>query len=97
MLYCGCGRAAKPGKWCPGRSSGQRRSVVILFFKKNHKYMSKAIDPATLSSTVSPGEDFYQFVNGSWAERTEIPSDRGRWGSFDELRKLTNERSLALL
>lgn len=59
--------------------------------------MSKAIDPATLSSTVSPGEDFYQFVNGSWAERTEIPSDRGRWGSFDELRKLTNERSLALL
>src|SRR5690606_39889517 len=70
---------------------------IFLFFKKNHKYMSKAIDPATLSSTVSPGEDFYQFVNGSWAERTEIPSDRGRWGSFDELRKLTNERSLALL
>ena len=50
-----------------------------------------------LDTTVNPSQDFYQFVNGKWLDNTEIPADRGRWGSFDELRKNTDENVLKIL
>ncbi len=31
--------------------------------------------------------DFYQYAVGGWLEKNPIPSDRPRWGSFDELRQ----------
>nr|WP_231961705.1 M13 family metallopeptidase [Urechidicola croceus] len=55
------------------------------------------IDLAKMDQNVSPKEDFFKHVNGSWLENTEIPSDRTRWGSFDELRKKTDEDALAVL
>ena len=42
-------------------------------------------------------EDFFRYVNGAWLDSTEIPNDRTRWGSFDELRQRTDEDALALL
>lgn len=50
-----------------------------------------------MDTTISPKEDFYHFVNGNWMNSVEIPADRGRWGSFDELRIQTSERTLAVL
>jgi predicted metalloendopeptidase len=40
-----------------------------------------------MDKTVKPANDFFRYVNGTWLDNTEIPSDRTRWGSFDELRK----------
>lgn len=40
---------------------------------------------------VSPREDFFRYVNGTWLEETEIPADRSRYGSFDELREQAEE------
>lgn len=34
------------------------------------------------SSEIRPQDDLYRYVNGSWLERTEIPGDKARWGSF---------------
>ncbi|MEN2738817.1 M13-type metalloendopeptidase [Microbacterium sp. X-17] len=31
---------------------------------------------------VRPQDDLYLHVNGKWLERTEIPDDKARWGSF---------------
>jgi predicted metalloendopeptidase len=31
--------------------------------------------------------DFYQYADGGWLEKNPIPSDRPRWGTFDELRQ----------
>jgi putative endopeptidase len=42
-------------------------------------------------TTVSPGEDFFKYVNGGWLSRTVIPADRGSWGSFNELQKHNNQ------
>jgi putative endopeptidase len=36
--------------------------------------------------TVRPGDDFFEHVNGAWLKSTEIPTDRVRWGTFDQLR-----------
>ncbi|PZQ91120.1 MAG: M13 family peptidase [Flavobacterium johnsoniae] len=47
--------------------------------------------------SVRPNDDFFKFVNGKWVKETEIPADRTRWGSFDELRQRTDEDALAIL
>jgi putative endopeptidase len=35
-----------------------------------------------LDSTIRPQDDLFRHVNGKWIERTEIPSDKARYGSF---------------
>ena len=47
-----------------------------------------------MDTSVSPAEDFFRYVNGNWLDQTEIPADRERWGSFDELRKKTDAQTL---
>ncbi len=48
----------------------------------------KAMDPSA-----DPCANFYQYACGGWIAQNPIPSDRGRWGRFDELQ----ERNLAVL
>jgi putative endopeptidase len=33
-------------------------------------------DSTAMDSSVKPGDDFFDYVNGSWLKRTEIPADR---------------------
>lgn len=56
-----------------------------------------AINLELMDTTVSPADDFFRFVNGKWIDKTEIPGDQGRWGSFNELREQTNETVLNVL
>jgi putative endopeptidase len=44
-----------------------------------------AFDRASLDTTCAPCRDFFQFANGSWVRRTEIPAAFPSWGSFNEL------------
>lgn len=44
--------------------------------------LSSGIDIAELDPAVRPQDDLFRHVNGSWLERTEIPDDKARWGSF---------------
>lgn len=57
----------------------------------------QAVHLEYMDTSVRPQDDFYNFVNGNWMKTTEIPSDRARWGSFDELREKTDEVSLGIL
>ncbi len=50
-----------------------------------------------MDEAIEPSEDFFKYVNGKWLENNEIPADRTRWGSFDELRQRTDEDALAIL
>jgi len=50
-----------------------------------------------MDQSVKPGDDFFRYVNGSWFDKAEIPDDRNRWGSFDELRQNTDQDVLAIL
>lgn len=47
---------------------------------------ARALDVQSFASDVNPCTDFYEFVNGPWAARTELPPSRPRIGSFDQLR-----------
>jgi putative endopeptidase len=47
---------------------------------------SFGVDLSGQDASVRPGDDFQRYANGAWLDRTEIPADRTRWGSFDILR-----------
>lgn len=68
---------------------------------KEAKKASEPIEPGIvlehMDTEIRPQDDFYRYVNGKWLETAEIPSDRTRWGSFDELRKMTDNDALAIL
>lgn len=48
---------------------------------------SKLIDPANMNLQVKPGDDFYEYANGTWAKNNPVPAKETRWGSFNELRE----------
>lgn len=50
-----------------------------------------------MDTSVAPNQDFFNYVNGTWLKTNEIPADRTRWGSFDELRKKTDADALSIL
>ena len=44
------------------------------------------IDTAGMDRSVRPQDDFYAYVNGTWAKNTQIPADQSSFGSFVGLR-----------
>jgi predicted metalloendopeptidase len=48
-------------------------------------------------AVVLPGDDFYAYANGEWMQKTEIPADRGAWGSMYALAEETNARIVKLI
>src|ERR1700683_1704720 len=52
---------------------------------------------ANMDRSVKPGDDFYDYANGDWITRTELPPDRARVGVFTKLADLSNKRTAALI
>src|SRR3954469_14937789 len=44
------------------------------------------IDRHNFNMSVRPGDDFYEYVNGTWIKENPIPAEYGRWGAFPKLR-----------
>jgi len=49
------------------------------------------IDPTAVDPNVRPQDDLFAHVNGPWVRATPIPADRGRYGTFDELRETAEQ------
>lgn len=54
-------------------------------------------DTSGMDTTVLPGENFYEFANGTWARNTPIPPDRSNYGMFTKLDDLSKERTRAII
>jgi putative endopeptidase len=50
------------------------------------------LDLTARDSQVKPGDDFYRYADGHWIDTHQIPPDRTRWGSFEELEELSEQR-----
>jgi putative endopeptidase len=44
--------------------------------------LASGIDTAGLDPAIRPQDDLFRHVNGTWIAKTEIPSDKARYGSF---------------
>ena len=51
------------------------------------------IDLQWIDSSIRPQDDFFKFTSGKWLNTVEIPADKARFGSFDQLRDLSEQRS----
>jgi len=74
-------------------------SVLLLMVTSctQRKQPSSGIEIDNMDKTVRPQDNFFRFVNGNWLANTEIPSDRARWGSFDELREMADRQVLQII
>ena len=46
---------------------------------------SFGFDTTGMDTTVVPGNNFYEFANGTWAKNTPIPADKSNYGMFTKL------------
>lgn len=73
-------------------------AIVLLGATSMHyAQQNPGINMSYMDKSVRPQDDFYKFVNGTWIKNTEIPADKTRWGSFDELRQNTDKDVLSIL
>lgn len=75
--------------------------AIIGFTEAQAQSVSAVKEPGInvsfFDNKVKPADDFFRFVNGAWLDKTEIPSDRTSWGSFNELLKKTDKDALVIL
>lgn len=57
----------------------------------------KFIDTSAFDSSVKPGDNFYQFVNGKWLKTAVIPSTESSVGSFLDVYNRTKEHIKGIL
>jgi len=58
---------------------------------------AKFIDPANMDLSVKPGNDFFEYANGTWLKENSIPAKETRWGSFNILHQENTDKLLKLL
>jgi endothelin-converting enzyme/putative endopeptidase len=58
---------------------------------------SHGITVADMDRSVKPGDNFYEYANGGWLKRTEIPPDRAAVGVFSQLDDISNKNTAALI
>src|SRR5271168_34887 len=61
------------------------------------KAETHGISVTNMDPSIKPGDNFYEYANGDWIKRTEIPPDRAGIGVFTTLADLSNKRTAALI
>ena len=61
------------------------------------QYGTFGFDTAGMDRSVLPGDDFYQFANGTWAKNNPVPADKSNFGASSVLDDLSHERTRGIL
>lgn len=77
---------------CSQNESTKTDEVVQVVKSKPAILGTFGIATENMDKTVNPGDNFYEYVNGGWLKKTEIPSDRARYGAFSILADQAEER-----
>lgn len=52
---------------------------------------------STVDASITPGDDFFAYANGSWLKATAIPAGKDRWGARHEIDGIASARVAQLL
>jgi len=61
------------------------------------QYGSFGFDAAGMDRSVTPGDDFFDYANGTWLKNNPIPADKSRYGMFNVLDDLSKTRTKAII
>ena len=61
------------------------------------QYGTFGFDTAGMDRSVAPGDNFFDYANGTWAKNTPIPPDKARYGLFNVLDDLSKERTRGII
>ena len=86
--------AAIPSGWAQDAAAAPAKTPPID--------LSRYAGPSGLDLTgrdlsLSPSQDLFKSMNGQWLKTTEIPSDKSSYGTFMELRDLSDQRLQTLI
>ena len=59
-------------------------AIVIVSCNKKEEFTS-GINKKNMDTIVKPGDNFANYVNGTWTKTTKIPADKSSYGAFDLL------------
>ncbi|MGQ8366421.1 M13 family metallopeptidase [Glaciecola sp. 1036] len=71
-------------------STEQQASVETT--KGKPELGSFGVELSARNTNIKPGDDFFGYASGTWYDNFEMPSDKTRFGAFDKLRDLSDER-----
>ncbi|RUO32284.1 peptidase M13 [Aliidiomarina sedimenti] len=78
----------------PSSTDNDKQSSTV---SSEYGELTSGVELENMDTSVRPQDDFFRYINGQWLERTDIPTDRARWGSFDELRERAEQQVLAIV
>jgi predicted metalloendopeptidase len=82
LALAGCGDATKTDITAPAKAEVPQTAKLGSF----------GIALENMDESVKPGDNFFEYVNGTWLKTTEVPSDRSRYGAFSILRDQSEAR-----
>ena len=60
-------------------------AAVLMASCNKNKELTSGIVKKNMDSLTKPGDNFEQYVNGTWRKNNKIPSDKASYGAFDML------------
>jgi predicted metalloendopeptidase len=60
-------------------------TLAVMFLASCSKGPESGVDLSNVDKSIKPQDDLYQYINGKWLEKTEIPADKSNYGTFTEL------------
>ena len=77
----GCSAAPPPEVAAPAAPA----EAVVPVEAPKPMYGTFGFDETGMDKTVLPGDNFYEYANGTWAKNTPIPADKSNYGAFNLL------------
>ena len=102
IALCGVaalGLSASVPAWAQAAKTAQASHAghVMSAAKGKPQFGDWGFDIAGMDRSVNPGDNFFDYANGTWAKTTEIPADKPVWGGFVQLDELSTQRTRAII